>query len=193
MTLEEIREHTERAKGAYQEWLATLTEQQGAVLLAFVKDAYDKENGRGETLDAKGNLVLTTALAALAALAAVAKVLVADLAGRPLSLMSLGLVVVAVALLVPAMLAASGTRIRQAWCGPNPEVVFREDIREVLAAGTPFVQLDLILHYVDNYLTINRLSNAKADRLQHAQETLIFAFALVAAVGIGRAYFLGQP
>jgi hypothetical protein len=188
MKLSEIREQTRTAKQLYWGWLAQLKSAQGKLFLDFTRDAFEQENARGEHLDNKGNWILAASLAGLAGVAAVGQSFVSGLHGWSYAMVFAAVWSIVFALIVAAVIAVWGIRVRASWLLPNPEVVLRPDIVD---AAYTHVQRDLILHYLENFMSNRRMSNAKADMLQRGQWSLLAAFILAALVAMIRIALMG--
>jgi len=185
MKLEHIREQIRTAKHLYYGWLSDITPEQGTLLLAFVRDAFDKENGRGDILDQKGNWILAASLAGLAGITATAKSFLGGLQGWAYSFTVAALIAVVFTLMLAGMFVIWGMRVRAAWGPPNPELILRP---EILNAEYRYLQRDLILHYTENFMSNRRVSDGKAAMLQRGQWSLLTAFALTVLIGIGRLF-----
>ncbi len=165
--------------------LAGVTDDQGAVLLSFVRDALQCENGRGEHLDSKGNWILGASLAGLAAVTAAAKPVIDGLHGWGHDFVLGGTLLIVAALIIAGMFVLAGIRVRAAWFPLNPELIIR---REILAAEPRYLYRDLVLHYTEVFMANWRVSEEKADMLTCGQFSLLAAFAVAVIIGLARAF-----
>lgn len=185
MTVTEICELARSKKLLFAEWLINITSDQGELLLSSVRDALQYENGRGEHLDTKGNWILAACLAGLASVAGVAKPLVDGLHGWGQKVIFTAVVLIVLALFAAIIFVLWGIRIKAAWFGPRPEIIFRQDI---LAAEERYLYRHLILHYTEALIANSWVSEIKARKLMCAQAFLVAALFLAVLIGLGRAF-----